>query len=137
LIAIYFISDNAVRTVIPIFNHEVFRSLLPLLNIMLAVGITKELIKLMVKKWTVGLALANMVFNLASFGLFFLFINGEGLWSEAFTAFWFDAGLVPVGEDPAYLWGRLISGLTIAVAVALLIDTVANLVKGFKYQVTK
>lgn len=137
LIAIYFISDNAVRTVIPIFNHEVFRSLLPLLNIMLAVGITKELIKLMVRKWTVGLAVANMVFNLVSFVLFFLFINGEGLWSEAFTAFWFDAGLVPEGADPAYLWSRLISGITVVVAVALLIDTAVNLVKGFKYQVTK
>ena len=137
LIAIYFISDNAVRTVIPVFNHEVFRSLLPLLNIMLAIGIVKELIKLMIRKWTVGLAVANMFFNLASFGLFFLFINGEGLFSEAFTAFWFDAGLGPEGADPAYLWGRVISGLTIAVAVALLIDSAVNLVKGFKYQVTK
>jgi len=128
LIAIYFISDNAARTVIPIFNQEIFRSLLPLLNIMLAIGIVKELIKLMIRKWTVGLAVANMVFNLASFGLFFLL---------AFTAFWFDAGLVPEGADPAYLWGRLISGLTIAVAVALLVDSAVNLVKGFKYQVTK
>jgi hypothetical protein len=78
-----------------------------------------------------------MVFNLASFGLFFLFINGEGLWSEAFIAFWVDAGLVPAGADPLYLWGRLISGLIIVVAIALLIDTAVNLVKGFKYQVTK
>jgi hypothetical protein len=137
LIAIYFISDNAVRTVIPLFNHEVFRSLLPLLNIMLAIGIFKELLKLVIRKWTVGLAVANMVFNLASFGLFFLFINGEGLWSEAFIAFWVDAGLVPAGADPLYLWGRLISGLIIVVAIALLIDTAVNLVKGFKYQVTK
>ena len=137
LIAIYFINDDAVRTVIPIFNHEVFRSLLPLLNIMLAIGIVKELSKLIIRKWTVGLAVANLVFNLVSFGLFFVFINGEGLFSEAFTAFWFDAGLIPAGTDPAYLWGRIISGITIAVAVALLIDTAVNLVKGVKYQVTK
>lgn len=134
LIGIYSFSDDGVMRLIPLFNHEGFRALLPLLNIMLAIGIFKESLKLVIRKWTRGLALANLVFNLLSFGLFILFVRGDSLWSDAFFAFWLEIGLIPVGADPIIIWDKAITGLIAVVALALLIDSAVNLIKSFRYQ---
>ncbi len=136
LIGIYTFSEGALSRVIPLFDHDTFRSVLPLLNIMLAIGITKELLKLAIGKWNQSLALGNLVLNLVSFGLFASFITTGGLWSDAFFAFWVDLGFLPAGADPLTLWNRAITGLIIVVALALLIDSIVNLVRGFRAQVT-
>lgn len=132
LIAIYIISDEAPTQVIPIFNQVTFRSVLFLLNIMLAIGITKELIKLAVGKWTRSLAVINLFANLISFSLFVLFINTAGLWNDEFFSYWVNAGFVPVDTDPVTLWNRVITGLIIVVGFGMLLDSVLNLVKGLK-----
>ncbi len=134
LIGIYTFSDGTLSRVIPLFDLDTFRSVLPLLNIMLAVGITKELLKLAIGKWNQGLALSNLALNLVSFGLFAAFITTGGLWNDAFFVYWVDIGLIPAGADPLTLWNRAITGLIIVVALALLIDSIVNLVKGFKAQ---
>ncbi len=135
LIGIYSLNEEGVMRVIPLFNHEGFRALLPLLNIMLALGIIKESLKLIIRKWTVGLALTNLVFNVISFVLFVIFIRGEGLWNDAFFAFWNEIGLIPAGADPMLLWDRVITALIAVVALGLLIDSITNLYKAFRYQV--
>jgi len=135
LISIYSLSDDGVMRIIPLFNQEGFRSLLPLLNAMLAIGIIKESLKLVIRKWTRGLALINLVFNLLSFGLFVLFIRGDDLWNDVFFAFWVEAGLIPADADPLFLWSRVITGLIAVVALGFLIDSAVNLYKSFRYQV--
>jgi len=135
LIAIYSISADETLRVIPLFNQEGFRSLLPLLNIMLALGIVKESLKLVIRKWTRGLAVINLVLNVFSFGLFVLFVRGDGLWNDAFFAFWVEAGLIPADADPMVLWGKVITGLIAVVALGFLIDSAVNLYKSLRYQV--
>ncbi len=132
LIAIYLVSDDAPTRLIPLFNLEVFRSVLPLLNIMFALGITRELLKLVARKWTFNLALFNIFANLASLGLFIFFIGTEGLWNEEFLNYWVDIGILSVDADPMALWSRIITGFTILIAFAFLLDSVVNLVKGVK-----
>ncbi len=134
LIGIYSFSDDGAMRLIPLFNHEGFRALLPLLNIMLALGIVKESIKLVTRKWTKGLAMINLVFNVFSFVLFVLFIRGEGLLNDAFFSFWVDAGIIPADADPLFLWGRVITGLIAVVALGFLIDSAVILYKSFRYQ---
>jgi len=134
LIGIYSFSDDGVMRIIHLFDHEGFRALLPLLNIMLALGMIKESLKLVIRKWTRGLALANLVFNMLSLGLFVLFIRGEGLWSDAFFAYWYEVGLIPSGVDHLALWSKALTGLIAIVALALLIDSAVNLYKSFRYQ---
>jgi hypothetical protein len=135
LIAIYSFYADETLIVIPLFNHEGFRSLLPLVNFMLALGIVKESLKLVIRKWTKGLAVINLVLNAFSFGLFVLFIRGEGLWNDAFFAFWVEAGLITADADPLLLWGKVITGLIAVVALGFLIDSAVNLYKSFRYQV--
>jgi len=135
LIGIYTPGENGLTTVIPLFNHATFRSLLPLLNIMLAIGALKELLKLAVGRWTMSLAVANLCFNAISFGLFLVFIRSAGLWNADFFAYWVEAGAIPAGIDPIALWGRVINGLIIVVAFAMLLDTLVNLVKAFRHRV--
>jgi len=135
LIGIYSFAANEATRVIPLFDYEGFRSLLPLLNLMLALGIVKESLKLVIRKWTKGLAAINLVINAFSFGLFVLFIRGEGLWNDAFFAFWVEAGLIPADADPLLLWGKVITGLIAVVALGFLIDSAVNLYKSFRYQV--
>jgi hypothetical protein len=134
LIGIYSFSDDGPMRLIPLFDPEGYRALLPLINIMLALGMIKESLKLVIRKWTKGLALANLAFNLLSFGLFVLFIRGEGLWSDSFFAFWSEVGLNPGGADPLALWGQVLTGLIAIVALAFLIDSAVNLYKSFRYQ---
>jgi len=133
LIGIYSFTADETMSVIPLFNHEGFRSLLPLLNIMLALGIIKESLKLVIRKWTKGLAMINLVFNVLSFGLFVIFIRGDGLWNDAFFAFWVEAGLIPADADPLLLWGKVITGLIAVTALGFLIDSAVNLYKSYRY----
>jgi hypothetical protein len=137
LIGIYFVSEEGATRVIPLFNHEVFRSLLPLLNIMIAIGVIKESLKLIVGKWTPVLAYLNTAFNLVSFGLFLTFIRSEGLWNSAFFDFWVEAGLISPEADPLLLWGRVIAGFIAIVGIAFIIDTITSLVKALKYRASK
>ncbi len=134
LIGIYILSDDAVTEVIPLFNQEVFRSLLPLLNIMLVLGIIKEFLKLAIGKWTQNLALINLVINLVSFVLFVAFITGNNLWNEAFLNFWVDAGFIPDKDEVSVHLGRAIIGFIFVLALALFIDSVTNVIKAFKYK---
>jgi hypothetical protein len=135
LIGIYIMNEEGITRITPLFNHVTFRSLLPIVNIMLAVGVFKELLKLAVGRWTVGLAFANLFFNAASFGLFFFFIRSAGLWNENFLAFWAEKGFLPVGSDPLILWNQFIVGLIAVVAFAMLLDSLVNLVKAYKNRV--
>lgn len=135
-IGIYIFSEEAATRIIPIFNHDVFRSLLPLLNIMLAIGIFKEILKLIIGKWTPSLAVINAALNLVSFGLFTLFITSKGLLNFDFVVFWVERGIVPIEADLIVLWGKAVNGLLIGVALALLIDSAVNLVKAFKYKIS-
>ncbi len=135
LIGIYNFNDEGITTVIPLFNHVVFRSLLPLVNIMLAIGALKELLKLALGKWTIGLAAANLFFNAISFSLFLIFIRSSGLWNDKFFAYWTDIGIIPPDIEPLTLWGGIINGLIAVVAFALLLDALVNLVKAFRHRV--
>jgi len=135
LIGIYIYSEEAAMRVIPLFNHEVFRSVLPFLNIMLALGIIKESLKLAIGRWTQGLAWINLAFNIFSFGLFVLFIRSEGLWDEAFFAFWFEKGVISNDADFLLIWSSVITSLIIVVAFALLLDALINLVKVYRHRV--
>ena len=135
LIGIYNFSDDGITNIVPLFNHETFRSLLPVVNIMLAIGALKELLKLALGKWTVGLAVTNLLFNATSFALFFFFIRSSGLWNDEFFAYLTGLGFLPVDVDPFILWGRIISGLIVVVAFALLLDAIVNLVKAFRHRV--
>ena len=132
LIGIYIFSEDTATRIIPLFNHVLFRSLLPLLNIMLVIGIIKEILKLIIGRWTLSLAVINAAFNLVSFALFAIFINSAGLINPEFAAFWVDLGLIPSDADLMALWSQAAKGLTIVVALALLIDTIVNFVKAVR-----
>ncbi len=134
LIAIYSFSSAEPVIIVPLFNHEAFRSALPYLNIMLGLGIIKELLKLVAGKWTKGMALINLAINVFSTGLFILFIRGEGLWNNAFYSFWNEAGAIPPGVDFMVLRGRAITGITAVAALGFMVDSAVNLYKSFRYQ---
>lgn len=133
LIGIYIVSEEVATRIIPLFNHEVFRSVLPLLNIMLAIGIIKESLKLAVGRWTQSLAWLNLLFNIVSLSLFVLFIRSEGLWNEAFFAYWIEAGVISADADLLMTWSIAINSLIIVVAFALLLDALVNLVKVYRH----
>jgi hypothetical protein len=129
LIGIYSLSEEGATVFVPLFNHVTFRSLLPLLNIMLAIGIVKELIKLATGKWTRTLAYLNLAFNAISFSLFVLFIRNDKLWNDAFFAYLRATGIFPDDVDLLLLWSKVITILIVVTAFAFLLDSMINLVK--------
>ncbi|MDY6827062.1 MAG: hypothetical protein SVV67_07820 [Bacillota bacterium] len=137
LIGIYIFSEEAATQIIPLFDHETFRSLLPLLNIMLAAGAIKELLKLIIGKWTIKMAVANLVLNLLSLVLFVLFIFNPNLWNAQFFSFIIELDILPAGTEFSVIWTGFLKGLTAVVAFVLVIDSIINLVKGIKYRLAE
>ncbi|MDW7729267.1 MAG: hypothetical protein SCJ94_04585 [Bacillota bacterium] len=137
LLGIYIVTENEPSRIIPLFNHEVFRMMLPLLNIMLLIGIVKEVTKLLIGKWTNTLALMNLGFNIITLVLFIVFINSQGLLNIDFITYFYTIGLVPETIDPSALSGSLIKGFTVFAVIAIFIDSIVNLVKSVKFNMTK
>lgn len=129
LIGIYSLSEDGATSFIPLFNRATFSSLLPLLNIMLAIGIVKELIKLATGRWTRTLAYLNLVFNAVSFSLFVIFIRNEKLWNDAFFSYLRATGFFPAEADLLVHWGQVITGMVVVAAFAFLLDSLINLVR--------
>ncbi len=84
LFSAYIYSDGTLNT-IPVFDLIVFRQLLPLINVMICLGILKEILRLAAGRYTIGLAAAMTVINIASIILFiFTFGPASQIWNAGF-----------------------------------------------------
>jgi len=76
LIGAYVAGSDSSVTVIPLFNEETFRGFLIFFNLLFSLGIVKECIKLVIGRWTIGLAAINAVVNVISLIVFvYIFSN--------------------------------------------------------------
>lgn len=75
------------RAVVPVFDLDVFYRLLPLIDVMISLGILKELLRLIVGRYTLGLSLSLVAINVLSVVLFiWLFGASSGVWNPNFIA---------------------------------------------------
>ncbi|MBU9722426.1 MULTISPECIES: HAAS signaling domain-containing protein [Bacillaceae] len=119
-------------TSIPVFNDVGIRAVLPYLYVLLGLGILKECVKLVAKKWTPKLAFFNIIVNAVSF-IFIIFVFTEPtLWNQDFMGMMVDAGVLAIGSD-AYqtvmsIWQEGQHIILILIGIGYLIDTIVPLV---------
>lgn len=136
LIGIYFTGEGAGLVVIPLFSSEGFRQILPFFNLLFAIGLVKDSAKLVLGKWTPGLGGINAVLNGVSLVVVIAILTNTGIWNRDFFNFFLDQGVLPAGMDFEVIWGYFTKGLIAVITFALIVDTITNLVKGFKNKVS-
>ena len=83
LLGVYVFSG--VHAVVPVLDFDVFYRLLPLIDVMICLGIVKELLRLIVGRYTIGLSLSLVVINVLSMVLFiWLFGPSSEIWNPDF-----------------------------------------------------
>ena len=107
LFGVYISSDGL--TVIPVFNLTVFRNMLPIINVIILLGILKEIFKLIIAQYTIKLAVAITIINVLSMiATIFVFISPE-IWNQSFVEMITSAYNISVNTSAklSYLWSIL------------------------------
>ncbi len=130
LLGAYIYNDSA-YVIVPLFNLTTFYKLLPLIDIMICIGIVKELLKLIIGRYTVSLALVLISLNLISLVMFiWLFGPSSEIWNPNFLS-----GLGTEwsnSAEAAYSWNlipRILAGLSIFGNV---VDCIQLIVRAFR-----
>ncbi len=84
LLGAYIFNDGSYTTV-PVFDLTVFYRLLPLIDVMICLGLVKELLRLIVGRYTTAMCVALVVINVMSMVMFiWLFGPSSGIWNPSF-----------------------------------------------------
>jgi len=80
-----YITVNGVLHMAPVFDFTVYYRLLPLIDVMICVGIAKELLRLIVGRYTLSLSLVLVALNVVAMIMFIcLFGPSSGVWNPNF-----------------------------------------------------
>lgn len=113
--------------VIPVFDLEVFRRYLPLIWIWFLLGILMEVFKLVVRKWTRGLLLYKIFFNLSLLAIAVVVLSDPGLWNPHFLQEMVEQGMLSPGGEAyqavAGTWHFFTQNLLFILIVLTLVDT--------------
>jgi hypothetical protein len=132
LFSAYIHVDGVLHTA-PVFDLAVFYRQLPLIDVMICLGLVKELLRLIVGRYTLPLSLALTVLNVAAMIMFiFLFGPASGIWNPDFMAQIGTEWSLSAGA--AHLWSlvpKILVGLCIFGNV---VDSIQLIVRGFRHR---
>lgn len=123
------------HTFVPIFNTDVFKSMLPFINAVFALGIIKEIFKLVIEKYSPQLAAAVTVINLVSLALTLYVFASPEIWNADFvTQLQAMQGWdMPADFNMAAHWLRVPRYVAIIAVFGCAVDTVTTIAKGIRY----
>lgn len=122
--------NEGLSWVIPVFNEEVFSKYIPFIWAITAIGILRDCLKMIVRKWTIEIVAFHLFFNLTSLILTFVMFSNPSTWNPEFINQLVNAGLITEGSE-AYqsvstIWKNTIEGgLMYIIAIITIIDSVA------------
>lgn len=133
LFGIYIFADT--RTMIPLFDPTVFRNMLLIINAILALGIVKEILRLVIGRYTPALAAMVTLLNIACFALTIYVFLPPAIWnpdfmtsvSEVFPA------TLPEGIDVAALWSKVPRFFVLITMAGYALNTLETAVKAIRY----
>ncbi len=131
LISIYYFKDTL--TVIPIFNLDTVKTVLPLFLITMALGLLKNIWELIDRNYSIPYAIFVFIINTISAVLTIIIFTGFDIWNPDFgeqitAAFQLDPGLsVP------NIWNMITSNFVIFLIVVYILETLFIIIKALKY----
>lgn len=125
--------DISGRTFIPVFNLDVLKSMLPYINAMFGFGILKEIMRLVIGRYNLRLALSLTVMNVCSLILTLYVFASPAIWNSGFMASisaaygWQWAG-TPEAANVWAIFPKIIIGLSI---FGYIVETITLFVRAF------
>ena len=133
LFGVHFVNGTAVS--IPVFDLTVWNKMLPLLDALICLGILKEVLRLIIGRYTIRLAGAVVVINIISLITFIYVFLQPGIWNADFlstlsatTTFEWAAT-----SEAAALWSALPKIIIGLAAFGHIVDTIVTIVKSVLY----
>ena len=118
---------------IPVFNLPVLQLVLPLFLTCFALGILREIMKLMEGRYTIRLAIAITVLDLISLIITIIIFSGYEIWNPNLTKE--ISKLYEFGSDTPFqsLWGNFTTLFVGIFIFAFILDGADAIYKGIKY----
>jgi len=129
MIGLYFFSEEAGWTVIPVFNSAVIGTYRWLIIGTFLLGMAKEIAKLIAGKWSIRLAVLVAILTLTSMILAIIVFTNPVIWNPDFAT----EMSAYTGAEVSWIWTLVTHNLIILVILAHLIEIATALYKGFKY----
>lgn len=137
LVGVHLFKDGQ-STVIPVFNEEVFRKYIPLIWVLTAIGILRDCMKMISRKWTFQIVVYHLFFNIASFIFVLVLFTDPTIWNAQFMNELVNAGAVAEGSESyqtiSTIWDRSREGIIYIIALITVIDSVATGLKLYRKQ---
>jgi hypothetical protein len=134
-IGVYFFQDESALAIVPVFNKEGISAILPFIYLFVGIGILKECVKFVVKKWTKRLAIFNTIINVISFIIIAFILAQPMLWNMEFTTMMVQKGAFVEGSEAfqtiSTIWRLMTEGLVLIVGIVYVIDTIVPIYKTF------
>ncbi|MNJ52939.1 hypothetical protein D3C77_483070 [compost metagenome] len=107
LIGVYVFREGQ-HSLIPVFNTEAYVRYLPLVWGFTALSIMKESVKMIFRKWTRGVMLIHIAFNLAVFILLVIMLKDPTIWNPHFIDQLVQLSVLTPGSE-AFEWIQAVS----------------------------
>lgn len=123
-------------TVIPVFNEEVFRKYIPFIWVLTAIGILRDCMKMITRKWTRQIVVFHLFFNIMSLIFTLIMFTDPSIWNPQFMNELVQAGAITEGSEGfqtvSTIWDRSREGLIYVIALITVIDSIATGMKLYR-----
>jgi len=123
---------------IPVFDKEAFAIYLPFIWAVTAIGILKDTMKLILRKWTSQLVAIHLIFNIVFTIAAIVILSDPAILNPTFMNQLVDANLLTTGEESYNtvnrIWNQSREGLIYIIVIINLIDTVSVGMKWFRHK---
>ncbi|UNK16475.1 hypothetical protein MNQ98_18435 [Paenibacillus sp. N3/727] len=129
LVGVHLFRDGQ-STVIPVFNEEVFRKYIPFIWVLTAIGVLRDCMKMITRKWTRQIVVFHLFFNVISLIFVLVMFSDPSIWNPQFMNELIQAGVTTEGIESfqtiSTIWDRSREGLIYIIALITVIDSIAT-----------
>lgn len=115
--------------ILPLFDLATLKTVILWFNLCFALGIVREVIQLLIGKYTVWLAGAVALLNVASMAIVVPLFTERRLWNGALALQMVEAGYPLSGDQLSYIWSNFPRLFLYVLIFAFMIDTIDVVVK--------
>ncbi|MBW7454754.1 hypothetical protein ACFOLF_26070 [Paenibacillus sepulcri] len=136
LLGVWRFEDGGYSTVVSFFDEEVFRGFLPMIWILLALSILKDILMMISRKWTVRLVGFEILLNMLYFVLAVFMFSDMAIWNSDFMQQLAQSGITPVRSEAfervSEIWARINEGLIYLIGLVIAVHVIFMAVKAFR-----
>jgi hypothetical protein len=125
--------DPLGRTFMPVFNLDVLRTMMPLINVLFALGILKEAAKLVTGRYNLPLALSTAALNIVTLVVYIYVFVPPAIWNADFMMSLYSLYGFPwtASAEAAQVWGIVIKVLIGLTIFGYIVETIAAFTRAF------